>query len=372
MRSTSGQHYAGLDHLRALAAFLVVLWHFAHRNNNPAVPFGQSPEVGLLDESHCGVALFMTLSGYLFAKLIADRRIDYRAFLWNRAVRLLPLFVVALLIGGFVQTRSELTGYLQSIVTGLVLPTMPQGGWSIVVEFHFYIALPLLLWGSARWPWLPVAVVAGAALLRTGLLFAGFDVQTLAYYTILGRVDQFVLGIYFYKFPPQGRMAAALFAGLWLFYSWFDAMGGVYGHSSTAVWIFLPTVEALGFAALVSWYDRNPLKGRWLWPIQKAGDYSYATYLLHFLVVVGAADFVEQRVVALDSIYVAIPFALLFFAYMTMLGWVSHRFIEAPFARFRRPYIREEKRQSTQSTADADCCMAPRRLLELPAPSEAR
>jgi peptidoglycan/LPS O-acetylase OafA/YrhL len=44
----------------------------------------------MLVEGHTGVALFMTLSGYLFAKPVGDHRIDYPSFLWSRAVRLGP------------------------------------------------------------------------------------------------------------------------------------------------------------------------------------------------------------------------------------------------------------------------------------------
>jgi len=33
MRSTTGQHFIGLDHVRAVAAFLVFAWHFSHTNS---------------------------------------------------------------------------------------------------------------------------------------------------------------------------------------------------------------------------------------------------------------------------------------------------------------------------------------------------
>jgi peptidoglycan/LPS O-acetylase OafA/YrhL len=82
MRSSSGAHYIALDHIRALAAFLVVTWHFLHT----FIPYEYVPPVfllSLLDEGHTGVALFMTFSGYLFAKLLEGRPIIYTALSIN-------------------------------------------------------------------------------------------------------------------------------------------------------------------------------------------------------------------------------------------------------------------------------------------------
>jgi peptidoglycan/LPS O-acetylase OafA/YrhL len=38
MKSTGGAHYIGLDHLRALAAFMVFRWHFAQTTNGIGFP----------------------------------------------------------------------------------------------------------------------------------------------------------------------------------------------------------------------------------------------------------------------------------------------------------------------------------------------
>src|SRR5258708_15325185 len=103
MRSSSGAHYIALDHVRGLAAFMVFAWHFTHAWYGFPIPFEYVPAVfpfALLDEGHTGVALFMTLSGYLFAKLLDGKTIDYRAFLWNRVLRLVPLLTAVILIIG--------------------------------------------------------------------------------------------------------------------------------------------------------------------------------------------------------------------------------------------------------------------------------
>ncbi|GAA4004713.1 acyltransferase [Sphingomonas humi] len=349
MKSSSGAHYEGLDHLRALAAFLVVLWHFSRPAVNTSI--AATPEIGLIAQGHSGVALFMTLSGYLFAKLVGQRTIDFPAFAWNRALRLLPLFILCLLLGYLVQSPEDRAAYLHGVKVGWLLPGMPQGGWSIVVEMHFYLLLPMILWSVRRWRYAPLLIVGAALLLRLALANLGYAIETLAYYTLIGRIDQFALGIFAYHLAPRGRVAAAAFGALWLFYMWFAANGGYYGAHDDLVWVVLPTIEAAGFAALISWYDRHPFTGRWTAPLRRAGDYSYAVYLLHFLTVVAASRFVDDNLARLTSVYVAIPFALVYFGYMTMLGWASHRLIEGPMMRFRRPYLKDAPAASAANDA---------------------
>src|SRR4051812_43358745 len=106
MRSSTGEHYIALDHVRALAAFLVFALHFTHAADGYPVPFQYVPAImpfAVVDEGQTGVSLFMTLSGYLFAKLLAGKSIRYRTFLWNRVLRLVPLLLVVLAIDGIVE-----------------------------------------------------------------------------------------------------------------------------------------------------------------------------------------------------------------------------------------------------------------------------
>lgn len=95
MRSSSGSYYPCLDHVRALAAFLVFYWHCVHIGVDTKV-LPAFPSFSVLEEGWTGVALFMTLSGYLFARIIGDSSIHYLPFLWNRLVRLGPLLAVVI------------------------------------------------------------------------------------------------------------------------------------------------------------------------------------------------------------------------------------------------------------------------------------
>ena len=133
--------------MRALAAFMVFSWHFITLHKGELEPPLIFP-LSFLSEGHTGVALFMTLSGYLFAKLLDRKRINYLDFIWNRLVRLLPLLILVLFLVGvrdYYDGSLDITSYLRTIALGVFLPSLPNGAWSITVEFHFYIILPLLL-----------------------------------------------------------------------------------------------------------------------------------------------------------------------------------------------------------------------------------
>ncbi len=74
---SSGVHFIALDHVRAVAVYLVLSWHFIHGLEERLFRsrmLRRFPLLSLLDEGHTGVALFMALSGYLFARLLDGAR----------------------------------------------------------------------------------------------------------------------------------------------------------------------------------------------------------------------------------------------------------------------------------------------------------
>ena len=87
--------------------------------------------------------------------------------------------------------------------------------------------------------------------------------------------------------------------------------------------------------------------------MQKAGEYSFSIYLLHFFVVFEVAPLIDGYVMRLDSLYVALPCSALFFVAMIGVGHLSFIFIERPPMRYRKPYIRIDKPVSVRVDADA-------------------
>lgn len=366
MKSSTGAHYIALDHVRALAIWLVVTWHFTHGENGFPNPFSAVPgffPLAIFDEGHTGVALFMTLSGYLFAKLLEGKAIHYSAFLWNRMLRLLPLLVVVI---GLVGLKKYLGGenlevYAQAIALGLWWPTLPNGGWSIIVETHYYALLPLLLWLLKKNRWWLVAVVLAAIGLRFGLHAAQGEIQSLAYWTLVGRIDQFVLGMLFYQLrgylTHRHGMVALILLAFTAFYWLFDTQGGFYQRpfypSPARLWVVLPTLEGLVYAMGIAWYDSSftpPTTGVSQW-VGRLGEYSYSIYLLHYFFVFEAARFVHERIMDLSNFYLASGWALLFVILMMIPGYLSFRFLEMPFLKLRKRYLKAAP--SPQPAAEA-------------------
>src|SRR5690606_24697271 len=121
----------------------VFTWHFLHFSKASELSVAPLPWA-FLGEGHVGVALFMTLSGYIFAKLLSGKDIVYTRFVWNRCVRLLPLltFVLLLVTLGTYVRGGRLGDLGRDLAWGWLKPTLPNGGWSFTAEFHFCLLLP--------------------------------------------------------------------------------------------------------------------------------------------------------------------------------------------------------------------------------------
>ncbi|KAB8144391.1 acyltransferase [Chloroflexia bacterium SDU3-3] len=348
MKSSSGAHYVALDHIRAIALFMVFCWHFLHFGQSGyPIPHSYTPAVfplALLDEGHTGVALFMTLSGYLFTKLLDGKNIDYRLFLRNRALRLFPLLIIIIIVNGCISlaARKDPVAYIFSMISGLISPVWPNGGWSITAELHFYIILPFILKLARSSKARLTGIIVAAVIVRLLLYRVLGEIQYLSYWTIIGRIDQFTLGIIGYYARGLFKKKHLLFMAssllFMLFYWFFDRYGGYY--QSQSIWIFMPTIEGVAYAIFIAWYDTSfQLSNTGLSKvIGKVGELSYSIYLIHYFFVFKLAKFINDHIVQLDNFYIACLAAFFGLILMLPLGYLSYRCIEQPFLKFRKKY----------------------------------
>jgi peptidoglycan/LPS O-acetylase OafA/YrhL len=345
MKSSEGSYYPRLDHVRALAAFLVFFWHFTHAWIPSSIVPSFFP-VSLFEEGWTGVALFMTLSGYLFAKIADGKDLMYLPFLWNRFVRLAPLLVAIFIY------YAAFHGFgVKNLIKGFVdYRGWPGGAWSLTAEMHFYLVFPLLVliqrrFGTAALAACLLASVSVRAVtwLRTG------ETQILAYWTIAGRFDQFVLGMIAFqlsKHPLVKARANWLFAGALfgfaLFWHGVNIAGGLYFMpsypSSSPLWIVIPTIEGLAWGTMIAAYEATTFQmpPRVSAALAHVGEVSYSIYLLHFIFIF---DILKPLLPAPASYAEASVLAVALFPVVVAAATLSYKYLERPLLRYRTRYI---------------------------------
>ena len=206
----------GPDLLRALAILLVAGSHMY----NPALP--DAFVTTMQQFGWLGVDIFFVLSGYLIGTELlrpveAGAVPDLRVFYLKRCLRILPVFW--LILGLYVlfpvlregETMAPPWRFLTFTLNfGLDIRTMRtfSHAWSLCVEEHFYLILPLLILVlrrvRQRWlaVFLPVAIIVGNMLLRH-ILWAQWqaggghtaDFMRILYYPSYTRFDGLVIGV---------------------------------------------------------------------------------------------------------------------------------------------------------------------------------
>jgi peptidoglycan/LPS O-acetylase OafA/YrhL len=354
MRSSSGSYLSNLDHLRALAAFQVFVWHFVHMKASCAsVCFDRSYDAGflsILEEGHTGVSLFMCISGYVFAKLTDGKEIRTVQFWLNRAIRLLPLLATwsAITVAtAMVLGDASLAQVVQSIrQEGLERTLLPPGGWSIIVEMQFYVLFPFLLLVVRRfgYEWI-VALVVLIVTLRFIYWMKHGSVQYISYWTLGGRIDQLLMGYLAFHFTSRhivaiGAAGAALL--VWA-YAVFNAGGGFWGTdgypSASILWVFWPLLEAICYSTLIAAYVTLKLPKVLDVALAKAGTWSYSIYLGQFCFVPVAFFLIASWFGMPESFEGRLAWAFAAYPLLALMAAITYTTIEKPFLALRRSYI---------------------------------
>ncbi len=374
MKTTQHAYLSRLDHLRFFAAALVVLFHYFHtkvgdlRSGNPLV--------SLIDEGHTGIALFMVISGFIFTVIAGDRPIHYGGFIRNRILRIYPLFVFAVFLQLFISTYNDHRNYGFLQLLGWLMPfrseTVPLSPyfaqlWSIWVEFQFYLIFPFFLAFSRRqgarylWAWLGLLI-----LVRALVFAASGSVRFLAYETIFGRLDQFILGMLLGRYwlarqqtdKEDADMKPRL-SPIWLIMAGATVTVGVhlfsrkvgFSETTSSFWIVWPGLEAGLWALFTLVY----LNTRWIGPdavrkgidtsLAALGTVSFSTYVMHNLVIAAINARLPGLGVGSGAVADAIATgAMLVLPAVLMVAAATYHLIERPFLTLRRPYLADEAR----------------------------
>ena len=358
--SVNRRYIPEVDQLRAFAAIFVLFYHglqlfgapLAHGqpfNSTRDWLYSSNPLLAIIEEGHSGVALFIVLSGFILTLGAAGNTVRYGKFLIARILRIYPLLIAFAAFATFLGQTS-----LDNLLTS-VLPLNIQGGientfaymfWAVAVEFQCYLIFPFLIaFSNQSGSTFLVRVVVIAIVLRTlAMLAEGASPRDMAYWTVLGRIDQFCIGMIAARIYINSKLGAgwfapaALAAGLMLYL--FNYAGG---WPPEHLWkILWPDLEGVVWACFIVTYIAA---GRLLphpvaWAATKLGEISYSTYLVHFAVIKAITNYAVYVRISDNPYYNALLTTLLLALPATVvIAALTYSTIELPFLRMRPKYI---------------------------------
>lgn len=326
----------GLDVLRGCAAAAVMLHH--HGQYYDELYPGRTPLTFDLGPGHFGVELFFIISGFVI--LMTTERSSLRTFVISRISRLMPVFLVALLLATVVyglwpMPPLGLPTFHQFLANLTMAPNLfGENGidmpyWTLTYELVFYAYMALLLrfqlLGSIERLGL-LGVLIGCLMLLTGNveLHRRTSIVLLVYYSSFFLVGICLYRIYARAARPITYLALCCAVAV-------TALGGGEQTFSAPGYVYFPL--AVVFAGLV-WLATSKF-GYWLaWrPLVFLGEISYPLYLIHVALGWELIRFgVEYGWSTIQGVIVA---GIASVAAATVL----HYFVEVPGMRWTRTFM---------------------------------
>ncbi len=352
---------ASLEALRGLLALWVVVCHVTSRIVSDATI--QNAHFQAVLEPLIPVTVFMILSGFVIFALLQREHPSYGAFVLRRFFRLAPLYFVVLVVAAML-TSFELrtldnlfwrnTHVYDSIkihhetldhfwrhftahallVHGLIPDnwladanfTFLSQGWSISLEWQFYVLAPGLFLLAMRRHYALLAVSVSA------LLALGFaQIPSIGF--LPNQMGYFAIGIAsFYAWRQAERLAGIsgplhdaglLLCGAFLYLVFAQPL-------ALLVWLVVLDVIVLQRAGVRTSLNTVPawILGRPL--LQRLGEISYSVYLVHMPVlylVFRAITKLDPHMGGWKFLAIALPVTV---GATLAVSWLTHRWIEQP------------------------------------------
>jgi peptidoglycan/LPS O-acetylase OafA/YrhL len=321
IQSDGGKRLDGIDLLRGLAIFFVLMNHINIRLIGADVPYREYLPAQLVHflvwNGQLGVQMFFAVSGFLITSITLRRwgslaQVSLRGFYRLRFARIAPLLLLLLAIlsglhfAGFHHfvVPAEMGGLGRALLAALTfhvnvleahrgyLPGNWDILWSLSVEEVFYLFFPVVcrVFGRSKLLFaILVSLVALGPIART--VFAHGN-EIWEEYSYLGGMEGIALGCLTALMVSRIHFSRAM---LWilggggttivacsLIFSW-QAYVGWPGRTGLNMTILgVGTCMFIAATAQTGW--RSP---RWLRPLLRIGQYSYEVYLTHMFVVFG-------------------------------------------------------------------------------------
>lgn len=351
-----------LDGLRGFMTILVVISHY----------FGEVPSgISGLMIGWVAVDMFFVLSGYLVGRMILDKMHHanfIQVFFVRRACRTLPIYVVCVLIVFILHALIDrpwaeaddafpLWSYLTFTQNIFMVATNQIGShwlaptWTLGLEEHFYLGVPLLfmLVPRQRLAGVFVGIALAAVALRAGIHVFAPGWWMTAIVLLPGRADVLTCGILAALVIRSGRLDGGRYDAalrcvapvLLVATCGLKLWDGTTGES---LQIFGPLCVSLGCAAFLLTLVRDaPEAVRYRSPVLRFfGTTSYAVYLTHMPILGLLRGFLlgTKPDIATTAQWL-VTFAAL--PICVVVGWVLTRWIEAPLTAYGRSWNWRER-----------------------------
>jgi len=352
---------ASLEALRGLLALWVVVCHVTSRIVSDATI--RSAHFQAVLEPLIPVTVFMILSGFVIFALLQREHPSYGQFVMRRFFRLAPLYFVVLAVAvalsnfelraldnlfwrnnhiyDSIKVHHEALDHFWSHLAAHVLLlhgmipehwladanfTFLSQGWSISLEWQFYLIAPALFLLVAR----RLYVLAGTALAAL-LILSFLHVPSIGF--LPNQIGYFAIGAASYYAWLHGERLARLGAGprtmgllacmglVWLVFR---------QPLPLLIWLVVLDVIVLQRAgtrsfltALPAWFLERPV-------LQRLGEISYSVYLVHMpvlYVVFRAVTKLDPHMGGWRFLVIALPTTLVA---TLAVAWLTHRWIEQP------------------------------------------
>ena len=352
-----GKHCLELDGVRGLAILLVSLYRFSKELDPSSFPSWLA--IAVLRVGERGVDLFFVLSGFLITGVLLRARQDARYlsnFYWRRALRILPLYFLALLVIGLCYANAGQfvllsAFFLANLVSLFGVPLVYGPLWSLAVEEHFYLF----------WPWVVRAVTprrlawlaAGIAILQPLVRGIGFITKTDIYYFTWFRLDGLAWGallacLFFLSSQPKviGRQVAMAAWGLAALLTFSAIPFGLLSRQRLVGAMLLFSVAQLFFLGLLAaalakqgTVSAGVLRITWL---RKCGVWSYCLYLIHLMLLQGFDWMAGQNQLGMGRLGYYFLRAGIALSIAFLIARFSFQYFESPILQQQSPWSYSE------------------------------
>jgi len=382
--TSSDRRVDGIDLLRGLAIFFVLMNHVNMRLRIAKIPYTQGLPEHLVNalfwNGEEGVRIFFAISGFLITTMTLRRwgslgQVDARRFYVLRFARIAPLLLLllavlsALHLAGFSDfiVRPKTGGLGRALAAALTfhvnllearrgyLPGSWDILWSLSVEEVFYLAFPLVCLLLRKRTWILAFLGVFVVLGPFGRAVLAGNNGTWKEYSYLGGMDGIALGCVAARVAANRhysqrvcRMMAAAGAALVLLCLGCSTEAWKQAADGSGVYMTLlaaGTCLLIVPAAQMQWRARRALR-----PVAWMGKNSYEIYLTHMFVVFALFDWFKAAGKPMNAVPALFVSTVLI---STLVGGLVERYYSKPLNARIRGHGAGEKRPALEIAASS-------------------